>query len=101
MEVNEGWRTMPYLADGSVGIGLVVDDYLAHRHDDRFAEASAAIRKAAEGGFYMEPGLFDGTAGMILHLSRAHPSGTAAGRDPVVADQIHRWPGTPWCAGAA
>ncbi|ORT60660.1 class III lanthionine synthetase LanKC [Streptomyces sp. CB03238] len=90
MEVNEGWRTMPYLADGSVGIGLVVDDYLAHRHDDRFAKASAAIRKAAEGGFYMEPGLFDGLAGMILHLSRAHPPGTAAAHDPVVAEQIRR-----------
>ncbi|MEV3988530.1 class III lanthionine synthetase LanKC [Streptomyces sp. NPDC049837] len=90
LEVNEGWRTMPYLADGSVGIGLVLDDYLARRHDDAFAEASAAIRRAAEGGFYMEPGLFDGLAGMILHLSRAHPPGTAAGRDPVVADQIRR-----------
>ncbi len=90
LEVNEGWRTMPYLADGSVGIGLVLDDYLGHRDDDRFRTASAAIRSAAEGGFYIEPGLFHGLAGMILHLSRAHPAGTAAVRDPVVADHIRR-----------
>ncbi|TJZ54277.1 lantipeptide synthetase [Streptomyces piniterrae] len=90
MGVNEGWRTMPYLADGSVGIGLVIDDYLAHREDDRFRTAAAAIRMAAEGRFYIEPGLFDGLAGMILHLSRTHPPGTAAERDPVVADQIRR-----------
>ncbi|MGW0550841.1 class III lanthionine synthetase LanKC [Streptomyces altiplanensis] len=90
MGVNEGWRTMPYLADGSVGIGLVVDDYLTHREDDRFAAAAAAIRRAAEAQFYVEPGLFDGLAGMILHLSRAHPPGTAAERDPVVAGQIRR-----------
>ncbi len=90
MEVNEGWRTMPYLADGSVGIGRVVDDYLTHREDDRLAVAAAAIRRAAEGQFYVEPGLFHGLAGMILHLSRAHPPGTAAERDPVVADQIRR-----------
>ncbi len=90
MEVNEGFRTMPYLADGSVGIGLVLDDYLAHREDERFAEAAAAVRRAATAPFYLEPGLFDGLAGMILHLSRAHPPGTAAGRDPVVAAHIRR-----------
>jgi hypothetical protein len=58
MEVNEGWRTMPYLADGSVGVGLVLDHYLTHRQDEQFAEAAAAIRRAAESPFYVEPGLF-------------------------------------------
>ncbi len=28
LDVDEGWRTMPYLGDGSVGIGLVLDDFL-------------------------------------------------------------------------
>ncbi|GAA4057153.1 class III lanthionine synthetase LanKC [Streptomyces shaanxiensis] len=88
MEVNEGWRTMPYLADGSVGIGMVLDEYLAHRADERFADAAEAIRRAARASFYIEPGLFDGVAGMILHLSRAHPPGTAAARDPVIADHV-------------
>lgn len=90
MEVNEGWRTMPYLADGSVGIGMVLDGYLAHRADEEFATAADAIRRAATASFYVEPGLFDGAAGMILHLSRAHPPGTAAARDPVVADHVRR-----------
>lgn len=89
MEVNEGWRTMPYLAEGSVGIGLVLDDYLAHRDDERFAEAAAAIRRAAKAQFYVEPGLFHGRAGMILYLSRAHPPGRAA-EDPAVATHIRR-----------
>lgn len=90
MEVNEGFRTMPYLADGSAGIGLVLEDYLAHREDERFAEAAAAIRRAATAPFYLEPGLFEGLAGMILQLSRRHPPGTAAERDPVVAAQVRR-----------
>ncbi|KUL22558.1 class III lanthionine synthetase LanKC [Streptomyces regalis] len=90
MEVNEGWRTMPYLADGSVGIGMVLEDYLAHRADGEFSDAADAIRKAARASFYIEPGLFDGVAGMILHLSRAHPPGTAAEREPVIADHIRR-----------
>ena len=90
MEVNEGWRTMPYLADGSVGIGMVLEDYLAHRADEEFLDAAAAIRKAARASFYIEPGLFDGLAGMILHLSRPHPPGTAAARDPLIADHVRR-----------
>jgi hypothetical protein len=89
MNVNEGWRLMPYLADGSVGIGFVLDDYLRWRHDDRFADAAIAIRKAAEGAFYIEPGLFWGRAGMILYLSRDHEPGRAS-EDPVVASHIRR-----------
>jgi hypothetical protein len=89
MDVNEGWRTMPYLADGSVGIGLVLDDYLAHREDDRFSAAAATIRKTAQCAFYIEPGLFWGRAGMILYLSRAHAPATAA-QDTVVASHIRR-----------
>lgn len=89
MQVNEGWRTMPYLADGSVGVGLVLDHYLSYRQDEQFAEAAAAIRRAAESPFYVEPGLFDGRAGMILHLSRRYSTGTAA-RNSTVAAQLRR-----------
>jgi hypothetical protein len=90
MQVNEGWRTMPYLADGSVGIGLALDRYLAHRPDERFASAAAAIRRAAESPLYVEPGLFHGRAGMILYLSDRVPCGFAPSEDPVVAAQIRR-----------
>jgi tRNA A-37 threonylcarbamoyl transferase component Bud32 len=88
MDVDEGWRTMPYLADGSVGIGLVLADYLAHREDERFAAAAAAIRRTAECAFYIEPGLFWGRAGMILSLSRA--AGPGGAPDAVVAAHIRR-----------
>lgn len=90
LEVNEGWRTMPYLSDGSVGIGMVLDEYLVHRDDERFAAATAGIRRAALSPLYVEPGLFHGRAGMILHLSRPHPPGTAAERDCAVAAQLRR-----------
>jgi tRNA A-37 threonylcarbamoyl transferase component Bud32 len=88
LEVNEGWRTMPYLADGSIGIGFVLDEYLAHRQDERFADAAAAIRTAAEAMFYIEPGLFYGRAGMMLYLAR-RPSGAAAD-DERAADHVAR-----------
>lgn len=89
LEVNEGFRTMPYLLDGSIGIGLVLDDYLARRDDDDFAAAAASIRIAAHSQFYVEPGLFSGRAGMILALSRtAAPGGGAT--DPMVAAHLRR-----------
>ncbi|HEY0699513.1 MAG TPA: lanthionine synthetase LanC family protein, partial [Micromonospora sp.] len=69
MEVNEGWRTMPYLAHGSVGIGLVLDQYLTHRPDDRFRAASEAIRRCAESPFYAQSGLFAGRSGIIAYLA--------------------------------
>ena len=88
MDVDEGWRTMPYLADGSVGIGMVLADYLAHRADESFATAARAIRRTARCGFYIEPGLFWGRAGMILHLAREQDA--ADPQDDVVAMHIRR-----------
>ncbi|WP_151475785.1 class III lanthionine synthetase LanKC [Streptomyces albicerus] len=102
LEVDEGRRTLPYLGDGSAGIGMVVDDYLAHveagREEDggdragldedsedtagrgedsedtagrdEFERARSGILIAATSRFYAQPGLFQGRAGMILHLSR-------------------------------
>ncbi|GAA3872296.1 class III lanthionine synthetase LanKC [Streptomyces lacrimifluminis] len=81
LEVDEGWRTMPYLAEGSVGIGLVLDDYLAlttsegrsRNHADgreEFEQARDRILTSAASRFYAQPGLFQGRAGMVLHLAR-------------------------------
>lgn len=89
LEVDEGFRTMPYLSDGSIGIGFVLADYLARREDERFAAAAASIRLAAQSPFYIEPGLFSGRAGMILYLSRKQRPGTAV-HDDVVAGHIRR-----------
>ncbi|MGW2834323.1 class III lanthionine synthetase LanKC [Streptomyces sp. NPDC001286] len=79
LEVDEGWRTLPYLGDGSVGIGMVLDDYLAHASDPEFEKARAGILTAATSRFYAQPGLFQGRAGMILHLGRTTEPG-ATGR---------------------
>ncbi|MGW7318382.1 class III lanthionine synthetase LanKC [Streptomyces sp. NPDC054854] len=80
LQVDEGWRTMPYLGGGSVGIGMVLDDWLAHARDDRFERARPEIVRAAQATFYAQPGLFRGAAGMILHLARTTTPGP--GSDP-------------------
>ncbi|MFI7407098.1 class III lanthionine synthetase LanKC [Streptomyces sp. NPDC049627] len=82
LEVDEGWRTLPYLGDGSAGIGMVLDDYLAHaaEPDTEFERARAGILTAATSRFYVQPGLFQGRAGMILHLARTTAPGATGER---------------------
>ncbi|HEV2375247.1 MAG TPA: lanthionine synthetase LanC family protein [Streptosporangiaceae bacterium] len=70
LQVDEGCRVVSCLGQGSVGIGLVMDEYLRHRHDERMACAVAGIRLAARSHFYVQSGLFNGRAGMILYLAR-------------------------------
>ncbi|MDX3667206.1 class III lanthionine synthetase LanKC [Streptomyces europaeiscabiei] len=72
LAVDEGWRTMPYLGDGSAGVGMVLDDHLAAigTAGDEFTRIRAGVLTAATYRFYAQPGLFDGRAGMILHLAR-------------------------------
>ncbi|WP_217237858.1 class III lanthionine synthetase LanKC [Streptomyces sp. AC555_RSS877] len=87
LEVDEGWRTLPYLGDGSAGIGMVLDDYLAHVADDtgEWERARAGVLTAATSRFYAQPGLFQGRAGMILHLAR---TGTPGAGDARLGEQI-------------
>ncbi|MFI9173818.1 class III lanthionine synthetase LanKC [Streptomyces lincolnensis] len=87
LEVDEGWRTLPYLGDGSAGIGMVLDDLLAHAGDadGEFERARAGILTAATSRFYVQPGLLQGRAGMILHLARTGTPGASKTR---LAEQI-------------
>ncbi|TQJ57407.1 class III lanthionine synthetase LanKC [Streptomyces sp. NBC_00080] len=82
LEVDEGWRTLPYLGDGSVGVGAVLDDHAAHTGDatGEFDRARAGILTAATSRFYAQPGLFQGRAGMILHLARTSTPGATRSR---------------------
>lgn len=90
MHVDEGWRTLPYLERGSVGIGVALDEYLRHRHDEEFSAASAAIDCAARQPFYVQSGLFRGRAGIIAYLARRHAAGRAADNDPDIAAHVDR-----------
>ncbi|WP_405622226.1 class III lanthionine synthetase LanKC [Streptomyces sp. NBC_01508] len=88
LQVDEGWRTMPYLGAGSVGIGMVLDDYLTHRADERFERARGEIVQAAQATFYAQPGLFRGAAGMVLHLSRTSVTGGPGTEPADIARQM-------------
>lgn len=81
--VVEGKRTMPYLGGGSAGLAMVLDDYLAHRPGDPLAVHRPALRQAATSRFYIQPGLFRGVAGLVLHLART-PAGDPLARRRVI-----------------
>ena len=38
VQMDEGFRVMPYVATGSAGFGLVLGEFLAHRADAELAE---------------------------------------------------------------
>ncbi|MEE4543728.1 class III lanthionine synthetase LanKC [Streptomyces sp. V4-01] len=104
LEVDEGWRTMPYLGDGSAGLGLVLDDHLGLAphgpHTAGFEEARAAIVRAATSRLYAQPGLLAGRAGMVLHLARTTAPGVP---DGALAAQIGAlgWYGMDYAGGLA
>jgi predicted Ser/Thr protein kinase len=100
LEVHEGWRTMPYLDDGSIGIGLVLDEYLRHRADEDFAKAAAAIARTARSPMYILPGLLTGRAGVLLYLAGRSADPTT---DPDVTRQVRNlaWHALPYSDGIA
>ena len=78
LQVNDnGWRTLPYLGGGSAGIGMVIDQFTAHRGNEAFADAARGIRLAANSGLYAQAGLFHGRAGLIACLASARNAGLA------------------------
>jgi hypothetical protein len=89
---------MPYLADGSAGIGMVIDRYLAHRDDPVLARAAEQIAPATSATFYIHSGLFTGRAGLLCFLT-ARPGGGG----PAVRDHIARlaWYAMPYSGGLA
>ncbi|RZS38839.1 protein kinase-like protein [Herbihabitans rhizosphaerae] len=100
LEVNEGWRTMPYLDGGSIGIGMVLDEYLRRCPDEHFALANRGVEMAARSTMYILPGLFTGRAGVVLYLAGRSPSPVT---DPLVAKQVRAlaWHALPYGGGMA
>lgn len=82
LQIDEGWRTMPYLDRGSVGLAWVLGDYLRHRPDEELAAAFGALDLAARSPFYIQSGLFTGRAGVLAYLARR------GGADPEAEVQL-------------
>ncbi|MFG3436701.1 class III lanthionine synthetase LanKC [Nonomuraea sp. NPDC047897] len=100
LQVNQGWRVLPYLDEGSAGIALVLARYLAHRDDPGLAADLDRLRLVARAGFFVQPGLFTGRAGIIAALGGL---GEPDGPGSVVDAQVKglRWHALPYGGGLA
>lgn len=66
LQVNQGWRTLPYLEEGSAGIALVLQRFLELRPESELAPELEPLRRVARCSYYVQPGLFMGRAGLLL-----------------------------------
>ncbi|MFJ1707513.1 class III lanthionine synthetase LanKC [Kitasatospora sp. NPDC088346] len=82
LQVVDGRRVLPYIETGSAGIGLALDALLAHRPDSPSAADEPPIRRAAEPEFIIQPGLFNGRAGLLGYLALTRPRARAADGTP-------------------
>ncbi len=73
LEEDEHSRLLPYLGAGGVGTALVLAAHPAHETVPGFAEALAAADRNCLPRLIAAPGLFEGRAGLILHLARRGP----------------------------
>lgn len=100
LQVVDGRRVLPYVETGSAGIGLALAALLAHRPDSALADRQAPIRRAAEPEFVIQPGLFNGRAGLLgsLALTGGPVTGGPVPGGPVPGD-AGTGPGTRPAAG--
>ncbi|MCT9933823.1 class III lanthionine synthetase LanKC [Planotetraspora sp. A-T 1434] len=87
LQVNEGWRTTPYLDRGSVGICWVLGELLHYRADPELAAARERLDRAARSHFYLQSGLFSGRAGILAYLCRDRAGGWGR-EDPEAVRQL-------------
>lgn len=82
VQVDQGWRTLPYLDEGSVGIALVLARYLTHRADDALAATLTGLESITAAGYFVQSTLFTGRAGMVAAAGMRHlPAAAALVRD--------------------
>ncbi|MFG1909308.1 class III lanthionine synthetase LanKC [Kribbella sp. NPDC048928] len=93
-QVNQGWRTLPYLEEGSAGIALVLERYLRHRPSDELTGVLDELKRVTHCSYYVQPGLFMGRAGVLL---------TAAALGDQVDDLVYGlgWHAMPYAGGLA
>lgn len=82
-QLNENWRSLPYLASGSAGLGLVIAELLPLVDEAERAPLMEHLRQielAAHARFVIQPALFAGRAGLIHFLAELVQRGLATER---------------------
>ncbi|MFJ4674688.1 class III lanthionine synthetase LanKC [Kitasatospora sp. NPDC088783] len=97
----DGTRLLPYLGNGSAGVGLALGHYLRHRPDEEeFALALDGVLLAARARLVIFGGLFHGRAGLLALLA-AHPDRPGAAERIARQRRLLAWHAVPYRGGTA
>ncbi|MDK0519568.1 class III lanthionine synthetase LanKC [Streptomyces sp. ML-6] len=89
VQVKDGKRHLLYLDQGSSGVALLAQRYLAHREDPALAGLLPGIGQGCVLEFVREPGLFRGRAGLVATAHQLSARRLAGGEpDPEVLDSV-------------
>ena len=75
LQVDEGWRVLPYLGTGSAGIGLAILRLRPYVDDPGLETALDGIHRAVGARFVIGAGLLNGRAGLVEYLLSARDAG--------------------------
>ncbi|MFF9639350.1 class III lanthionine synthetase LanKC [Streptomyces bacillaris] len=78
VQVKDGRRHLLYLDQGSGGVALVAQVYLARRAAPSLAALLPGVRRGCTLEFIREPGLFTGRAGLMATAGQLSPEGRRA-----------------------
>lgn len=78
VQVKDGRRHLLYLDQGSGGVALVAQAYLARRAAPSLAALLPGVRRGCVLEFIREPGLFTGRAGLMATAGQLSPEGRRA-----------------------
>ncbi|MFJ4821695.1 class III lanthionine synthetase LanKC [Streptomyces bacillaris] len=78
VQVKDGRRHLLYLDQGSGGVALVAQAYLARRAAPSLAALLPGVRRGCTLEFIREPGLFTGRAGLMATAGQLSPEGRRA-----------------------
>ena len=70
IQLNEGWRVLPYLATGALGVGLVIARFLQHQEVPEFRELLRGIAVNVGPSFSIQSNLFNGRASFIHYVQQ-------------------------------
>jgi hypothetical protein len=88
LQVDGGFRTLPYLDIGSAGIALVADELGKHVADERVLDCLRPLGRACESVFVMDSHLFNGRAGLMATLARLSRGESARIEEQQVQNQL-------------
>lgn len=74
MQLNEGWRTLPYIGSGSVGVAMALLRLREHRKRTTHRDALVGIVQCARPEFAIQSNLLNGRAGFVYFLCQLYES---------------------------